>query len=75
MVVKYVVDISLTDIEIKHIEYSTRAQQCSNWWGSIEKKNSQHLIFTLQLLTMVLLMENPVKKQSSCFILLLKHLQ
>ena len=70
MVVKYVVDISLTDIESNILNIPS-----SNWWGSIEKKNSQHLIFTLQLLTMVLIMENPVKKQSSCFILLLKHLQ
>ena len=36
MIDKYVVNISLTDEEIKRIE---------------EKKNSQHLIFTLQLLT------------------------
>ena len=27
MVVKYVVDISLTDIDIEHIEYSTRTHQ------------------------------------------------
>ena len=32
MVDKYVVNISLTDEEIKHIEYSTRGQQSSNLW-------------------------------------------
>ena len=48
MVDKYVVNISLTDGVIKHIEYSTRGRII--WGGSIEEKNSQHLIFTLQLL-------------------------
>ena len=54
---KCVVNISLTDEEIKHIEYSTRGQQSSNFSGSIEKKNSQLLIFTLQLLTKYNLVE------------------
>ena len=46
---KYVVNISLSDQEIKHIEYSARGQQLIRG-GSIGKKNSQHPIFTLQLL-------------------------
>ena len=33
MVDKYVVNISLTDEEINHIEYSTKGQQsCNLWW-------------------------------------------
>ena len=34
---KYVVDISLIDEEIKHIEYSTRGQQSSNLWWEYRK--------------------------------------
>ena len=38
MVDKYVVNISLTDEEIKHIEYSTRAQQSSHLWLEYRKE-------------------------------------
>ena len=39
MVDKYIVNISLTDEEIKHIECSTRGQQSSNlWWEYRNKK-------------------------------------
>ena len=37
MVHKYVVNISLSDEEIKHIEYSTRGQQSSNLWWEYRK--------------------------------------
>ena len=51
MVHKYAVDISLTDEEIKHTEYSTWGNKLLICGGSVEKKHPQHLIFTLQLLT------------------------
>ena len=38
MVDKYVVNISLTDEEIKHVEYSTRGQQSSNLWWEYRKE-------------------------------------
>ena len=38
MVDKYVVNISITDEEIKHIECSTRGQQSSNLWWVYRKE-------------------------------------
>ena len=39
----YVVNISLTDEEIKHIEYSTRVQQSSNLWCEYGKEKKEKL--------------------------------
>ena len=38
MVHKYIVNISLTDEEMKHTEYSTRGQKSSNLWWEYRKE-------------------------------------
>ena len=72
MVDKYVVNISLTNEEIKHIEYSTRGQQFSNLWGQCRKEKLTASNFYIAAVNKV---EPSKKKQTLCLISLLKRLQ
>ena len=53
MVDKYVVNISLTDEEIKRIEYSTRGQQSSKLWWEYRKEKLTASNFYISSVTKV----------------------
>ena len=63
MVDKYVVNISLTDEEIRHIEYSTRDQQSSNLWWEYRKEKLTASNFYIAAVNKV----EPSKKIKSLF--------
>ena len=63
MVDKCVVNISLTDEEIKHIEYSTRGQQSSNLWWEYRKEKLTASNFYIAAVNKV----EPSKKIKSLF--------
>ena len=67
---KYVDDISLTDEEIKNVEYSTRGQQSSNLWWEYRREKLTASNFYIAAVNKV----EPVKT-IICLILLLTHLK
>ena len=67
---KYVDDISLTDEEIKNVEYPTRGQQSSNLWWEYGRKKLTASNFYIAAANKV----EPVKT-IICLILLLTHLK
>ena len=60
---KYVVNISLSDQEIKHIEYSARGQQSSNSWWEYWKEKLTASNFYITAVSKV----EPSKKIKSLF--------
>ena len=67
---KYVDDISLTDEEIKNVEYSTRGQQSSNLWWEYRREKLTASNFYIAAVNKV----EPVKT-IIYLILLLTHLK